>query len=180
MYPDGLAIAPIFDYRGLAMSTADKLNLKQGWYCMRALSMISIRFGLLCLTIVLGGFAFGEFVHAQTASDTAQAAAPSIAAEIQVGTGVENRDIVGAADSFASSVGKVFCWSRITGASGASVKHLWFRNGTEMASVDLNVGGSPWRTWSSKTIPASWTGDWEVRVVDSNGTTIASKTFKVE
>ena len=119
-------------------------------------------------------------VMAQTSADTAQATAPSLSAEIQVGTGIENRDIVGSADSFASSVGKVFCWSRITGASGATVKHVWLRNSAEVSSVDLNIGGTPWRTWSSKTIPASWTGDWEVRVVDGNGTTIASKTFKVE
>jgi len=119
-------------------------------------------------------------VIAQTAADTTQATAPSLSAEIQVGTAVENRDIVGAADSFASSVGKVFCWSRVTGASGTTLKHVWLRNDTEVSAVDLNIGGSPWRTWSSKTIPASWTGDWEVRVVDGNGTTIASKTFKVE
>ena len=135
---------------------------------------------LLCALSILIGLTVGGSTHAQTASDTTQAAAPSVSAEIQVGTGVENREIVGAADSFASSVGKVFCLSRVTGASGATVKHVWLRNGTEMASVDLSVGGSPWRTWSSKTIPASWTGDWEVRVVDGNGTTIASKTFKVE
>jgi Protein of unknown function (DUF2914) len=147
---------------------------------MRTIRVTSVRFCLHTLAVVLAGVVISEFVIAQTATDTAQAASPSISAEIQVGTGVENRDIVGSADSFASSVGKVFCWSRVTGASGATLKHVWLRNGTEMASVDLNVGGSPWRTWSSKTIPASWTGDWEVRVVDGNGTTIASKTFKIE
>ena len=45
--------------------------------------------------------------------------------------------------------------------------------------VDLPVKSASWRTYSSKTIPEYWTGDWEVRVVDAEGNTLASIPFTV-
>jgi hypothetical protein len=49
----------------------------------------------------------------------------------------------------------------------------------EVGRKQLNIGGSPWRTWSSKLIPADATGDWRVDVV-ADGKVIKSVPFKVQ
>ena len=45
--------------------------------------------------------------------------------------------------------------------------------------MKLKVGGSPWRTYSSKTIPADGSGDWRCDVVQ-DGKVLTSVKFKVE
>jgi hypothetical protein len=49
-----------------------------------------------------------------------------------------------------------------------------------MAAVELNVGGSPWRTWSSKTIDPSWTGAWTVEIKDAQGTILQTLNFQIQ
>jgi hypothetical protein len=104
----------------------------------------------------------------------------SVSAELQVGTGIEDREPVGVGTSFPATVGQLVAWSRITGAEGASVEHVWrFPDGDIEAVVPLEVGGSPWRTWSRKTIPAEWAGQWIVEVRDAGGTVLASANVTV-
>ncbi|MGH7481332.1 MAG: DUF2914 domain-containing protein, partial [Longimicrobiales bacterium] len=43
----------------------------------------------------------------------------------------------------------------------------------------LTARGPRWRTWSSKDVPADWTGDWTVRVLDANGAELESVSFTV-
>ncbi len=45
--------------------------------------------------------------------------------------------------------------------------------------VELQVGGSPWRTWSKKTVPPDWTGAWHVEVRDAAGTVLKRIDFTV-
>ena len=51
--------------------------------------------------------------------------------------------------------------------------------GDEMATVELPVRGSAWRTYSYKTIPPQWAGDWVVKVVDANDNVLKAIPFKV-
>ena len=44
---------------------------------------------------------------------------------------------------------------------------------------ELEIGGSPWRTWSSKIIPPDATGDWHADVV-ADGKVLKSVAFKVQ
>ncbi len=46
--------------------------------------------------------------------------------------------------------------------------------------LELPVNGEGWRTWSSKSILESWTGEWSVDVLDSAGEVLATKTFTIE
>jgi len=96
-------------------------------------------------------------------------------------TGVEDRMPVGEADGFPADVEKVYLWTRVTGVSDGEIvlHHVWLRGGEEMADVELAIKGSPWRTWSYKTIPPEWAGDWEVKVVAPNGNVIKSIPFTV-
>ncbi|MBI2537226.1 MAG: DUF2914 domain-containing protein [Gemmatimonadetes bacterium] len=56
---------------------------------------------------------------------------------------------------------------------------MWYFGDQEVARVELSIGGSPWRTWSSKTIPAEATGSWRVDIV-ANGNVLKSLAFTVQ
>ncbi|MBN2227194.1 MAG: DUF2914 domain-containing protein [candidate division Zixibacteria bacterium] len=100
--------------------------------------------------------------------------------ETELCTGIEERMPVGMADSFAADVDKVWLWCRVTGATDTTVvKHVYYRDGVEMATVELPVKSSSWRTWSSKTILPSWTGKWEIKILDANDNVLATVPFTV-
>lgn len=101
-------------------------------------------------------------------------------AEAVISTGVEDRQPVDNMTSFAADVGRVYCWTRIVGAEGETqIEHVWYKADEEMARVSLTIGGSNWRTWSSKNIEPSWTGDWRVDIVGPDGTVLDSVTFTI-
>ena len=101
--------------------------------------------------------------------------------ESAIALGVTDRQPVGADSTFAGDVGRVFCWTLVAGAEGeTTLHHVWFHGDQEMADLTLNVGGSPWRTWSSKAIMPEWTGAWRVEVRDSAGNVVATIRFTVE
>ncbi|MDH5590511.1 MAG: DUF2914 domain-containing protein [Gemmatimonadota bacterium] len=106
------------------------------------------------------------------------AAQEGVSVEIVIAADVVDREPVGAAESFGADVGKVYAWMRVSGAADSSLEVVW-THGPHTSSVPLNIGGSPWRTWSSKTIPAEWTGTWTVEVKDASGTVVATTTFTV-
>jgi hypothetical protein len=81
--------------------------------------------------------------------------------------------------AFPADVGQLVCWSVVTGGSGTAIHHVWFHGDTQVGDVELQVGGSPWRTWSRKTIPADWTGTWHVDVRDAGGTVLKRVDFTV-
>ncbi len=84
------------------------------------------------------------------------------------------------ASAFAADVAQLICWTKIEGTAGAtSVHHVWFHGDQQVADVELQVGGSPWRTYSRKTVPAEWTGPWHVEVRDATGAVLKRLDFKV-
>lgn len=122
------------------------------------------------------------FVVAGTAGaqEATQAGTPMApAAELMIGTGIENRELVGAAETFQLSAGKLYCFSRISNAAGSEVEHVWYKGDAEVARVKLAVGGSPWRTYSSKNLGDDGAGDWRCEVVH-NGNVIQTARFSVQ
>lgn len=88
---------------------------------------------------------------------------------------------VGAAEVFAADVGQLYCFTRIEDAAApTAVEHVWYRDGETVARVSLDVGAKSWRTWSSKRVKSSWTGAWEVKVLDEAGLVLASVAFRIE
>lgn len=99
--------------------------------------------------------------------------------EIKFGSAVENRDVVGEAETFAADAGSVIGWTRITGFDQpGEVRHVWFFDGKEIASLTLPVRSSPYRTWSQKDVSGR-VGEWRLEVRDAEGTALGSKTFTV-
>jgi len=100
--------------------------------------------------------------------------------EAALGTDVKDREIVGAGSQFPSSVGRLYCLTRIAGApEPTKVTHKWFFGDRQVHKAELPVNGTTWRTWSYKTIPPGWTGEWRVDVEDANGTVIYSIPFTI-
>jgi hypothetical protein len=115
------------------------------------------------------------------AAEPAKAEATAAAvADAKLGTGVVDREPQGIAESFTSDVGKVYCWTKVTGAEGTEITHAWFKGDEKMGEVKLAVKYPSTRTWSAKTIPADGKGDWRVDVVAADGTVLKSLSFKVE
>lgn len=102
---------------------------------------------------------------------------PLTVAEMEFCYDVQDREPVGVNDTFPDTVGRVFCFTRVTGASEeTTIHHVWYYQ-DEVARVDLRVNSPNWRTWSSKQILESQDGWWKVEVVDEQGAVLASRDF---
>jgi hypothetical protein len=119
------------------------------------------------------------------AQDSTQAAAPAAAAphvnvvEAVVARSILDRQPQDTGTVFPADVAQLICWTKVEGAGGSSLHHVWFHGDTQVGDVELQVGGSPWRTWSRKTVPAEWTGPWHVEVKDAAGTVLKKIDFTV-
>ena len=127
------------------------------------------------------------------AQDTTHAAAPAAApaapaASVSVVEAVVARSVVDrvpqdTGTAFPADVGQVVLWTKVSGATAATaataIHHVWFHGDSQVGDVELAVGGSPWRTWSKKTVPADWTGAWHVEVRDAAGTVLKRIDFTV-
>lgn len=96
--------------------------------------------------------------------------------QAQLGKDVQNKHLVDTTTVFTVNE-KAYLWMRLTGGPADSITVTW-KSGDQSYPSKLNVGGSPWRTWSYKTLYTA--GDWTVTVSDAAGTTLKELTFKVE
>lgn len=106
-------------------------------------------------------------------------AASSITVDAVLAREVVDREPQDPGTTFADSVGTIVLWMRATGASGQTLHHVWFFGDTEVGDVPLAIGGSPWRTWSRKTVPVEATGAWHVEIRDEAGTVLKRIDFTV-
>lgn len=110
-------------------------------------------------------------------------AAPPTDMEIEavLCSGVEAHEPIDREKAFPADVGRVYLWTKVTGVVDEEVMihHVWLKEGEEMADVELPVKGSPWRTYSYKTIPPEWAGNWEVKITGAEGNVIKSLAFTV-
>jgi hypothetical protein len=114
---------------------------------------------------------------------SAQEAAPVEikVSEAVIATQVENLIPQGAAETFPSSVGRLFAFSRITGIKvETEIKHLWFYGDQLKAEITLPVKPMSWRTFSSKKILPQWTGEWKVDITTQDGLLLESLPFTIE
>ena len=94
-------------------------------------------------------------------------------------TGVANREAVDVGTSFAVSVGRLFCFSKITDIpEPTEIIHVWYYGDTERARVSLGVNPPAWRTHSSKIIQAHEIGSWRVEIIDASGNLLETLKFE--
>jgi len=98
------------------------------------------------------------------------------AAEIKAAKGVEKREPVEEGTTFASG-DTVYAWTRVTGAAGTKVTHVWKKDGKEVWKAYLKIGSKRWTTQSRRKVkPGAWTVD----VVTADGTVLGSVAFTVQ
>jgi len=131
---------------------------------------------LLPIVLVLG---FAEGLAAQEMSATAPATQSAVTVEAVLARSVVDRAPQDTGVAFPAEVGELVLWTRVTGGAGQTLNHVWFYGDTEVANVPLTIGGSPWRTWSRKTIPVEATGAWRVEIRDAAGTVLKQLDFTV-
>lgn len=102
-----------------------------------------------------------------------------VTVEAVLARSVMDRVPVDTGTAFPAGPGEIILWTRVTGGEGQTIHHVWFFGETEVGNVPLTIGGSPWRTWSRKTIPAEATGAWRVEVRDAAGNVLNRIDFTV-
>jgi hypothetical protein len=136
--------------------------------CMKRL----LAFALLATTIAP--------LAAQDSTAAAPAApAANVSVEAVLARTLVDRAPQDTGSAFPDSVGTVVLWMRVTGANGQTLHHVWFHGDDQVGDVPLTVGGSPWRTWSRKTIPADAKGAWHVEIKDDAGNVLKRIDFTV-
>jgi Protein of unknown function (DUF2914) len=106
----------------------------------------------------------------------ALAPAQNLVTEIRTGKGVVDRNITEETTTFARGE-KAYLWLRAEGGVGETVTVTWKVN-DQSYPVELKIGGSPWRTWASKTLHVA--GTWTVTVTDAAGATLNESIITVE
>lgn len=139
-------------------------------------------FAILASLVVLGAAA----VRAQDTTQTPPAppppppAAASLSVEAALARSVMDRVPQDTGTTFTADVGELVLWTRVSGLQGeGTIRHVWFHGDEQVGDVELRVAGSPWRTWSRKTIPPEWTGAWHVEIRDASGAVLKRIDFTI-
>ncbi len=98
-----------------------------------------------------------------------------------VGTGVENSEPVGVAETFPASTEKVYCFLEATGiGKDTEISFVWGYGGKEMLKTTLPLKAGPkWRTYANKNL-RELKGEWKVEIKDPDGKVLKEIKFKVE
>lgn len=123
--------------------------------------------GLIGLLLLTGGFA-----TVARALEVVEAA---------ISTGVVDHLPIDFVEAYTVKAGKLYCFTRVLGSAGRDkVIHIWRREGQEMARIELPLRSDDFRTWSVKSIQPTWSGKWQVDVVDNAGTVLVSLPFVLQ
>jgi hypothetical protein len=74
---------------------------------------------------------------------------------------------------------KLFFFTEVRKLKGQTISHLWFHQDQLMAEISLSISADRYRTYSSKNIMPSQTGQWRVEAVTEQGELLAQKTFRI-
>jgi len=91
---------------------------------------------------------------------------------------IENKEPVSDLRIISSDISRVYFFTELMGLNEHTIIHRWEYNGQVFAEISFQVGGNRWRTWSSKNLLPSWTGKWQVSVLDEGGNIIEQSGFE--
>src|SRR5213596_2114600 len=131
------------------------------------------------LALGIAGSLAAQDTTKQAAPPAATAPASSVNVEAVLARTIADRAPQDTGTAFPDSVGTVALWMRVTGGNGQTLHHVWFHGDDNVGDVSLTIGGSPWRTWSRKSIPADAKGAWHVEIRDEAGAVLKRIDFTV-
>lgn len=97
-----------------------------------------------------------------------------------VATSVENLIPIGVSDKFSSSVGRLYCYSKIIGGEGRNIKHIWYINEKKFGETTLPIKAGSYRTYSYVNILPGTKGSGRVDITTGDGKIIKSVEFLIE
>jgi hypothetical protein len=119
-----------------------------------------------------------EAVAEESAEDVAEAPALSLE-DIQICSGVEDRQPTGAGTAFSDDLEKIYCFTKVIGAADTtSVNHVWYMGDKQIISINLPIKGASWRTWSSKMLDMGL-GKGYVEIVSEGGDVLGKAEFEI-
>jgi hypothetical protein len=129
-------------------------------------------------TIILLALVFSGIVSPSSAQDKP---AEFTIARAVVGTGVENLEPVGSAETFSPTTEKVYCFIEATSiATDTEITFVWYYGDKELLKFNTALKAGPkWRTYAHKNLYGH-KGDWRVEIKDSAGKVLKEIKFKVE
>ena len=133
---------------------------------------------LLLISTVIFAWVMNPQVYGQ---EKAKEGTSLTIARLVVGTGVENSEPAGAAETFPASTGQVYCFLEATNIpKDTEVSFVWSYGDKEMLKTTLPLKAGPkWRTYANKNL-RGLKGDWKVEIKDSEGKVLKEVKFKVE
>jgi len=137
---------------------------------------------LVLMTIAVWGIILPAYAQEKAKQEGApKEMAPFAVKRLVVGTGVENGEPVGAAETFPASTEKVYCFLEANDiAKDTEVSFVWFNADKELSKFSVPLKeGSRWRTYAYKNL-REMKGDWKVEIRDSEGKVVKDVKFKVE
>ena len=96
--------------------------------------------------------------------------------EAKLGRQVVDREIADETKTFHTQE-QAYLWLKVEGAADEMLTVTWKVNDLTFPT-ELRIGGSPWRTWASKTLHVA--GEWSVTVNDAAGKTLHESRFSVQ
>jgi len=97
-----------------------------------------------------------------------------------VATSVKNFIPIGVSEKFQSSVGRLYCYSKIIGGEGRNIKHLWYINEKKFRETALPIKARSYRTYSLVNILPGTKGSGRVDITAEEGKVLKSVDFTIE
>jgi hypothetical protein len=113
----------------------------------------------------------------------AQPAAPAAAgtvARAQFTEAIQDREPTDTVSTLTNDKTRIYYFTELKDLENHKVTHRWEHDGKVMYEQTFDVSSPRYRTYTSKTLDPSWTGEWKVSVVDENGSTLGASTFTYE
>ena len=138
-----------------------------------------IAIGIVVMLLTVGGVIFPVWSEEKEEQGIDVQEEGAIARAV-VGTGVEDREPTGVAETFPSSTEKVYCFIEMTHIpQDTEVAFVWFHDQEEMLKTHLPLKMGPkWRTYAYKNL-YGLKGDWKIEIQDDEGNVIKEVKFKV-
>jgi hypothetical protein len=129
--------------------------------------------------ILSAALAGAGFVAFNLSSLPAMAEASIVVRNFVLSHGIHEREPISETESFHVEDGKAFAFARIQNTGDPTmVSFVWEIDDATHATVPVSVGSSSgWRTWSTAKLRS---GNWRVKLVDSDGEVLLEKAFTVE
>lgn len=143
----------------------------------RLLSFLSVVVAMTLIGMILQTSAQEKVAPESTPKETGVL----MKARLVIGTGVENLEPAGVAETFPASTEKVYCFLEATNINqDTEVSFVWFHGQKELLKFNLPLKKGPrWRTYASKNLYGQ-KGDWRVEIRDAMGKPLKEVKFKVE